>query len=152
MSTKFYTYIYRDPSRNNEPIYVGKGCAKRAWSHLSSSKKHPFIQRLQYMKKNSVVPSIEIIDALDESHSIFLEECLIEIIGRKDLKKGTLLNLTDGGEGVSGYEHDEFTRLKIKKSKAGRMREILKCPHCNVIGGDGSMKRWHFDNCKKATQ
>ena len=23
-----------------------------------------------------------------------------------------------------------------------------KCPHCDKIGGEGNMQRWHFDNCK----
>lgn len=99
---KFYTYIYSDPSRNNEPIYVGKGQNKRAWDHLRIKRKSPFIQRLQFMKKNNIEPQIEIINALDESHAFLMEECLIQIIGRKDLGKGPLLNLTDGGEGASG--------------------------------------------------
>lgn len=106
-SIKFYTYVYRDPSRNNEPIYVGKGSKRRAYIHLKKSNKHPFIQRLQKMKNNNVSPDIEIIYALDENHSFFLEECLIEMFGRKDLGKGSLLNLTDGGEGVSGFRHNE---------------------------------------------
>jgi hypothetical protein len=25
---------------------------------------------------------------------------------------------------------------------------IVKCPYCGKEGGGGSMKRWHFDNCK----
>ena len=25
----------------------------------------------------------------------------------------------------------------------------LKCPYCGFIGGGGSMKRWHFENCKE---
>lgn len=98
----FYTYIYRDPSRNNEPIYVGKGQRRRAYVHLKLRGKGPFISRLKYMSKNNINPSIEIIDALSESHSFLMEESLIEIIGRKDLGKGPLLNLTNGGEGVAG--------------------------------------------------
>jgi hypothetical protein len=104
---KFYTYIYRDPSRLNskdfpEEIYVGKGKEQRAWKHLKDTKMHPFIQRLQLMKSNNVEPLIEIIDALDEDHAYFMEVCLIQVIGRKDLGKGPLLNLTNGGEGPSG--------------------------------------------------
>ncbi len=30
-----YTYIYYDPSRNNEPIYVGQGINDRVWVHFS---------------------------------------------------------------------------------------------------------------------
>jgi hypothetical protein len=30
----YYVYIYYDPSRNNEPIYIGKGSKIRAWYNL----------------------------------------------------------------------------------------------------------------------
>lgn len=35
---------------------------------------------------------------------------------------------------------------------AGRIYAKLRsktCPHCGFIGAGGSMKRWHFDNCKE---
>jgi len=91
---EYYAYLYKDPSRN-EYIYAGKGCEKRAWFHLTRNDKHPLTHRLQFMKKNGIEPIIEIIPALDEKHALFIEECLIEVLGRKDLKKGPLLNLTD---------------------------------------------------------
>lgn len=28
-------------------------------------------------------------------------------------------------------------------------QNVIKCPHCQMIGGASSMKRWHFDNCKE---
>ena len=38
------------------------------------------------------------------------------------------------------------------KGKPGSMTGIILtksvCPHCGFEGGVGSMKRWHFDNCK----
>ena len=27
-------------------------------------------------------------------------------------------------------------------------KQTTTCPHCGKQGGGGSMKRWHFDNCK----
>lgn len=118
--TAFYTYIYYDPSRNGEPIYVGKGHNRRAWYHLKRRGKHPLIQRLNYMKNHNIAPSIFIIDALDESHAFLMEECLIEIIGRKDLGKGSLLNLTDGGDGVSNPS--DATRIRIGAANKGIKR------------------------------
>ena len=29
-------------------------------------------------------------------------------------------------------------------------KRIITCPHCKKQGGGGSMKRWHFDNCKSS--
>tara|TARA_R110000822_G_scaffold25364_4_gene76833 strand:- start:4047 stop:4751 length:705 start_codon:yes stop_codon:yes gene_type:complete len=37
---------------------------------------------------------------------------------------------------------------KYAESKTGIPRKKLKCPHCDKIGGEGNMQRWHFDNCK----
>jgi hypothetical protein len=38
------------------------------------------------------------------------ENEFIEIWGRKDLGKGTLVNLTDGGEGKNGAKHSDETK------------------------------------------
>jgi hypothetical protein len=118
----FYTYIYYDPSRNNEPIYIGKGGGKRVWSHLSSKQQTPFVYRLRYMKKNDIVPIIGIYAGLDEEFAHLLEMELIAKFGRKDLGKGPLLNLTDGGEGQTGMVHTVETRKKMSKSHIGIMQ------------------------------
>jgi len=130
---KYYTYIYRDPSRLNnknlpEEIYVGKGKDLRAWDHINypSKKKHSFPHRLAFMKRNGIDPLIEIISALDESHAFLMEMCLIEVIGRKDLGKGSLLNLTNGGEGMSGNIRSPETRAKIGRANIGKDRTHTK--------------------------
>lgn len=115
----FYTYIYYDPSRRNEPIYVGMGQKKRAWVHLRAKRKSPFIQRLQFMKKNNISPVIGIYADLDKEFALFLEEELITKFGRKDLGLGSLLNLTNGGEGGTGRKWSEEQRLACSVSKIG---------------------------------
>jgi hypothetical protein len=30
-------------------------------------------------------------------------------------------------------------------------RDLVTCPHCDKVGANNSMKRWHFDNCKVFT-
>jgi hypothetical protein len=114
----FYTYIYYDPSRNNEPIYVGKGFGRRVW-------KHPFTQRIQFMKKNSIKPTIGIYAGLDEEFSLLLEEELIAKFGRKDLGLGSLLNLTDGGDvGPTGMKpvFTEDHKKKLSKASKGKKK------------------------------
>jgi hypothetical protein len=44
----------------------------------------------------------------------------IEIYGRKDLRKGTLVNLTNGGEGKNGTKHSEATKKKLSEIKLGK--------------------------------
>jgi hypothetical protein len=39
--------------------------------------------------------------------------------------------------------HSEQTKEKMRKPKTK-----IQCPHCDLIGGDSQMKRWHFDKCK----
>ena len=169
--TQFFTYIFRDPSRNSEAIYVGKGCGPRPQRHFNRTDKHPFTQRLQLMKANGVEPHIEIINAIDEDHAYFMEECCIQVLGRKDLGKGALLNLNDGGkggmsnpsaetrrrmsDGNKGENHPNFGMPRSDETK-NRQSEALKgvpkprvtCPHCGTEGGAGVMSRYHFDKCK----
>jgi hypothetical protein len=117
----FYAYVYRDPSRDMEPFYVGKGKGNRAYQHLMRTGKHPLVQRLQLMKREGVEPDIEIIQAIDEAHAFFLESCLIEMFGRRDLKTGTLHNLTDGGEGTSGAVWSDEVRAKMGAKNKGKV-------------------------------
>jgi hypothetical protein len=44
---------------------------------------------------------------------------MIKTIGRKDLELGPLCNLTDGGEGSSGYKHtsESLEKMKINSSR-----------------------------------
>jgi hypothetical protein len=117
----FYVYIYRDPSRKNEPIYVGKGTGRRAYKHLTRKDKHPFTHRLQLMKREGVEPHIEIINAIDEDHAFFMEECCIQVLGRKDLRTGSLLNLNDGGKGgMSGWVASVETRKTWSEARKGK--------------------------------
>jgi hypothetical protein len=116
---KFYIYAIFDPRKEGEyiyedyifkyqPIYIGKGKGNRKDFHLYESK---LKSETNLLKKNILkkiinlgkVPIIEILkDNLNEKESFILEKKLINIIGRRDLNKGSLVNLTDGGEGQSG--------------------------------------------------
>lgn len=121
---RYYTYIYYDPSRNNEPIYVGKGCRGRYSEHLkmiNKGKRHPFIQRLEYMKKNDINPIIGIYAGLDEEFALFLEEELMLKFGLKT-QGGTLLNLKTSGNIASGggWKLSEEVKNRMKIAQQGK--------------------------------
>jgi hypothetical protein len=117
---KFYVYVYRDPSRNNEPIYVGKGFGNRAYEHLDSGSHSVLVnRRLAKMKRNGIEPIINVIDMPSEALAVQCEIDTIARFGRKDLKLGPLLNQTDGGEGVSNPS--AATRQKISAAHKGKI-------------------------------
>ena len=116
----FYTYLYRDPSRNNEPIYVGKGKGDRAFVHLKRCGNRMFANRLAKMKRNGINPVIEFLCTnVDEELAFLVEAEAIDKYGRRDNGKGTLLNHTNGGDGISGYAHTAETKRKIAEAKLG---------------------------------
>lgn len=119
---EYYVYLYRDPSRGMEPIYVGKGKGLRYKDHLSRKDHHPLTYRLRKMRREGTTPDIIFVcKDVDEELAHLVEMEAISKYGRRDLGKGPLLNLTDGGEGTSGYSPvftDEHRR-KISASRKG---------------------------------
>jgi len=38
---------------------------------------------------------------------------------------------------------------RIRTFQVGIKKPTISCPHCSKVGGNGTMKRWHFDRCRK---
>jgi hypothetical protein len=55
----------------------------------------------------------------------------ISLYGRKDLGKGTLVNLTDGGEGQFGRKDSIETKIKKSKPKSLKTKSNMKDSHIN---------------------
>jgi hypothetical protein len=65
------------------------------------------------MRKNGIEPIIEfVIKDISEEDAHWNEQYLIMWYGRKDLDKGPLLNMTNGGEGVKGLVRSEEAKRK----------------------------------------
>jgi hypothetical protein len=115
----FYVYVYRDPrpTKNNQPVYVGKGTGDRDLSHWSrGSHNKPFQDFIAHLKvRGLVAPCERVLETESEAEAFAKEIELIALYGRRDLKRGPLFNLTDGGEGASGAirtdEAKEFLRI-----------------------------------------
>jgi hypothetical protein len=97
-----YAYLREDLS----PYYIGKGKKNRPYSK-NRKFKPPTRDRILILKKG-----------LTEEEAIRHEIYMIAILGRKDKGTGILRNLTDGGEGISGYSHREETKRRIGESNS----------------------------------
>jgi hypothetical protein len=115
----FYVYVYRDPrpSKNNQPVYVGKGTGDRDLSHWSrGSHNKPFQDFISHLKQRGLVATCERVFETENEEEAFAKEMqLIELYGRRDTKTGSLFNRTDGGEGASGS-----IRTAEEKAATGR--------------------------------
>jgi len=105
----FYVYIYLDPRKpgnyeynnyrfNYEPFYVGKGKNNRYWSHISEAIKNRKYYNMYLFNKirKIILEDFEIIiiklqENLIEYDAFLLESKIINLIGRRDLKKGVFL-------------------------------------------------------------
>jgi hypothetical protein len=131
LEEKFYCYIYCDTRKpgnyvyknyqfDYEPFYVGKGQGYRYRNHLFKSSMNSDRNKLKINKIKKILeetgnePLIIRIGNFDENSAIKWEKFLIEIIGWKDLNKGPLTNLTDGGDGVSGVIQTEDHKQKFQ--------------------------------------
>jgi hypothetical protein len=91
------------------PYYVGKGQGTRAFD-----------------KRNHHVPVppdckyVLIEERPDEASAFAREKELIAQYGRISIGTGCLRNLTDGGDGPSGWKHSEATLAKLSDAKKGK--------------------------------
>jgi len=139
---KFYVYCYYEPGivpEHGSPFYVGKGHGRRAYTHLSGCQRQRregygslFYRKLRKMLSCGIQPEIEIVmDMLTEDEAFAFERELIRCIGRRNLGKGPLCNLTDGGDGASGHVVSEEVRQRIREKHLGK---TLSCEHRQRIG------------------
>lgn len=110
-------YVYFHIKLNEgEIFYVGKGRNNRAYTKVGRSVFwHNIVKKYDY-------DILIIDDNLTEEEAFELEKKYIESIGRRDLGMGTLVNLSDGGEGPTGYRHTEEIKNKLSEMKAGKER------------------------------
>jgi len=109
---RYYVYVYFDPRFDPPvPIYVGKGRKRRARVHLKASHNRRLAGRVRKIRKAGLEPILEIeTDGLTSDEALQRECTLILEFGRLDLGTGTLCNLTEGGEGATGWVPSDQTR------------------------------------------
>ena len=102
----YYTYAFL--RENRTPYYIGKGKGDRIYSTRRRNNLPKDKSRIIYLKQN-----------LTEEEAFRHEIYMIAVFGRKDLRTGILHNLTDGGDGASGYVFSEETKRKQSEAHKG---------------------------------
>ena len=142
MNTKdkiFYTYGYM--SKQGNIYYIGKGKDGRFYEKSHGRVQIPTDRsRIVFFRKDSLHMYAEP-QLMLEREALDREIELIKHYGRKDLNEGHLLNLTDGGEGPSGYKRTEESKKKqsITSKKTG----------CCAGENNGFFNKKHTEEGKK---
>jgi hypothetical protein len=147
----YYVYVYRDPrpGKNCEPIYVGKGKGRRAYSHWKRETGNPHLRnKLAKIRAAGLEPVIEIVQRFeDEKSALRYEKQLVKKYGRVDLGTGTLCNWTDGGEApvnfgpvlkgkISAATKQAYTDSELRARNNAAIKQAYADPEvrarCNV--------------------
>ena len=119
---EFYIYSLYRPW-NGLPCYIGKGKGKRWLYHERLGARHYNTFLANIFKKAArlglEVKKKKLYRSLTEQEALELEVMLIKKIGRKP--NGPLVNLTDGGDGVSGLKFSIEARTKISIAHKGKV-------------------------------
>ena len=139
----YYIYVLLDPRKPGkynysslgisflyEPFYVGKGRDNRMYAHFyptrlkeksyKNYKLNNILTKYNRTEYKKYIIKIEI--ELDENLAFAKECCYIDKIGRYNLKKGPLTNMSDGGNqppSCKGRVFSEEHRKNISKAKLG---------------------------------
>jgi hypothetical protein len=165
----FYVYVYRDPrpTKNNQPVYVGKGTGDRDLSHWSrGSHNKPFQDFIAHLKARGFVSICERVFETENETDAFAKEIeLIALYGRRNLKRGSLFNLTDGGEGGSGAIRsdaekeflrvdslDKWQRPEYREKVVAAQKAIQSTPEARALKSENSAETWAKPETRKKRQ
>jgi hypothetical protein len=122
MKTNFYTYILKRP--DGTPFYVGKGSGKRCFRHfnhwnIKNDTNKLKVNIINKIRRSGGEPIIEILqENISENDAFKLEMEQIKLYGRIH-DGGLLSNMSDGGEGQSGYHHTKEVKEYFSKMYSG---------------------------------
>lgn len=126
MSITYCLYFHINPLKN-EIFYVGIGNNKRPYDKHGRS-----VYWKKTVKKYGYIINIAHKD-LSKEESIKLEKFYINKIGRRNLNLGTLVNLTDGGEGLTGCIFSKESKEKNSKSCIEKWKNLEYKKHMSEV-------------------
>lgn len=117
----FYVYSWWRPD-TEETFYIGKGRGSRA--KVTGNRNRHFRNIISLLAKQSLSPTVtKVREGMSEGEAFKLEKELIKFHGRRT-EGGTLVNLTDGGEGRSGSIPSVEQREKVSFAMKAALQDI----------------------------
>jgi hypothetical protein len=129
MFSDFYVYTLLDPTRMNQPFYVGKGRGDRWKDHLREKPARGLnrrkFSRIKRLISAGTPPAIRLLATdLQEADAYRIEATIIRWWGRKGFEaNGFLLNIHAVGSGPpssAGRAQTESARIKIGAAHKGK--------------------------------
>lgn len=165
----FYVYVYRDPrpTKNNQPVYVGKGTGDRDLSHWSrGSHNKPFQDFIAHLKVRGLVAPCERVFETEVEADAFTKEIeLIALYGRRNTSTGTLFNLTDGGEGASGairtaahkamdskFSQEHWQQPEYRAKIVAAQKAVQGTPEARALKSKKSAEAWATPEMRQKRQ
>ena len=158
MEKLFYVYFLK--TNEDEVIYVGKGSGDRMYKHTKiakgkskNRKKNPKLYNKisSVIRKGGYIKPEVIFESTIESKCLEKEVFLIKEIGLSNL-----CNLTEGGEGTSGYRLSEETKKKMSEAnkgvKRGEVTAETRKKLSKALKGDNNPKYWKDKKLSKETK
>lgn len=136
-------YVYAHLRADGSPFYIGKGKGKRAYSKNRSTLWKRVVTK-EFPETR--FPTVAIVAKhLDETTAFEIEQFWIAALGRRDIHPyGTLVNHTDGGEGISGLIHKEETKEKIRTKATGRKHSNDSIQKMSIAASARTGEKNHF--------
>jgi hypothetical protein len=141
MNNNFYTYAYL--REDGTPYYIGKGKESRIIRKHRRRNKQYFnppndTNKIIFLKKN-----------LTEEEAFKHEKYMIAVLGRKELGTGILRNMSNGGEGSSGFIMSGEARQKLSISHKGKKKSIETRMKMSSASKGRNLGRKHSEEAKK---
>lgn len=132
-SNIYYVYgLYRP---DNSIFYIGKGKGNRINNHVVIARSGRHINKhlqstiLKIEKMGLSISCRKLFTKMSECDALVKEIELIKLYGRRDIKTGVLVNLTEGGEGTSGHVVSESARDKLRAARALQISPMFSRRH-----------------------